>query len=117
MDVAGLIELLKHVGLPGALVCLVAFWLTRVLIPKLQEDAQAARVEFSESLKATTTMHAVALEKLGENHDKVVQRVTEEGAAARKETLEAFERQTARFLTRESDEGRVDGGDRPRRRT
>lgn len=60
----GLIELIKAVGLAGGLLVIILIWLTRSLIPRLQDEATSARKEFLEALDRTEKRHEAAIDRL-----------------------------------------------------
>lgn len=61
---AGMIELFKAVGLAGGLLVIILVWLTRSLIPRLQDEATAARKEFLDALERVEKRHEGSIDKL-----------------------------------------------------
>lgn len=98
-DLATTLEIVRTLGIPGALLVLAGWWLTRSLIPKLQADAEVARTSFSTALDKVVADHAEssrehgdALRDLGTKHEIVVQKLIDACADEKDKLIDAIER-------------------------
>lgn len=73
----GFLELVKSVGLAGALLAVILIWATKSFIPSLQKDATAARREF-----------LAALDRVEERHERSIDKVVGAFERERKDNLE-----------------------------
>lgn len=117
-DVSTFIELVKVVGVPVAILCAVLLWMTRSLVPKLQDEAATARAQFqSEAATARTQFngtvekivgeHKTALIKIGDDHKVAIQQVVDSCRDDRKATIAALERA---YRPNNSASARLEGG-------
>jgi hypothetical protein len=91
-EATGLIELVKAVGLAGALLVLILVWLTRSFIPKLQDDNAKARSEFLKTNEASRKEFLQALDRVEERHERSIDKV-----------IGAFERERSENQTQHRD--------------
>ena len=80
----GMLQLLGQAGIVGG----ILYWLTRSLIPKLQDEATAARGQFLIEAKETRAEFLAALAKERETNERHCMAIDELAGALR--TLQAF---------------------------
>ena len=75
-------EMVKLVGMPGAIVGLCFIWITRSLIPGLQADALRREEQLLKALKAQHRECEEAIGKISTEHKQAIQMVTDHCAKA-----------------------------------
>ncbi len=66
-ELDGFLSLAKTIGPLGGLIVFVVLWVTRSLIPRLQEEAASARSTFAISLDRISNQFSQGLDKVVEN--------------------------------------------------
>lgn len=88
-DMSVVLEFVKVVGLPVAVCGLILYWLTRSLIPKIQEDAAAGRKTFADEQEKSRIAHEAEQEKTRAVHSQALKETRVDFSANLKDIAES----------------------------